>query len=157
MTPGSRSPPLGGGHPLGKAGFVGVVAAWHAGCIVLGNMGCFVTWEMPILDVNDPPELVAALHDDGELVSFDEDLPFFIAARDPDSDAPLLFLWQVDNTRLFDVSYVTQAAGGEDGGDIWESDVTVPWTEEFDGAELTVKIVDAGGATTRAAWILEVL
>lgn len=157
MTSAPRSRPRDEGRPRWKGLLVGFVGVWHAGCIVLTNTGCFVTWEMPILDVNDPPEMVAALHDDGDLVSFDEDLPFFIAARDPDSNAPLLFLWQVDNTRLFDVSYVTQAAGGDQGGDVWESDVTVPWDEEFDGAELTVKIVDAGGATTRAAWTLEVL
>jgi transketolase N-terminal domain/subunit len=47
--------------------------------------------------------------------------------------------------------------GENDEGDIWESDVTVPWDEDLDGAELTVKILDAGGATTRASWTLEVL
>lgn len=120
-------------------------------------MACFVTWEMPLLDVNEPPELVVAFHDEGELISYNEDLGFYVAARDPDSEAALLFLWQVANARLFDVSYVTQAAEGEEGGDIWKSDVVVPWTEEFDGQELTVKIVDAGGATTRASWTLEVL
>jgi transketolase N-terminal domain/subunit len=62
----------------------------------------------------------------------------------------------VENARLFEVSYMV-GEGENDEGDIWESDVTVPWDEDLDGAELTVKILDAGGATTRASWTLEVL
>jgi len=134
------------------------VAGWHAGCIILGNMACFVTWEMPILDVNEPPEVIAWTQADGELISYHEDLGFYLAAQDTDSDEDLLFLWQADNSRLFDVSYRTSLAEdtGEAGG-IWMSEVTVPWDEDLDGAELTVQILDASGGTTRASWTLEVL
>ena len=157
MTSGSHSTTPASGARQWKRAAVALVAGWHAICVILGNMGCFVTWEMPILDVNEPPVVRAWLHEDGDVVSYAADLPdFFIAASDPDSDAPLLFYWQVDNTRLFDVSWVAQPGEG-DAPDIWESDVTVPWAEEFDGAELSVQIVDAGGARTRAAWTLEVL
>jgi hypothetical protein len=156
VTSGSRWGSGGSARNYGSRVVVGIVGAWHVGCIILGNMGCFVTWEMPILDVNEPPVLLASLHDDGDTVAYDEDLPFFIAAQDPDSDAPLLFFWQVENARLFEVSYMV-GEGENDEGDIWESDVTVPWDEDLDGAELTVKILDAGGATTRASWTLEVL
>jgi hypothetical protein len=141
----------------GKRAVLRIVGAWHAGCIILGNMACFVTWEMPLLDINEPPEIVAALHDDGELVSYHEDLFFVLAARDPDSDAPLFFLWQVGNTRLYDVSYATTAGDTGDGGAIWASDVMVPWDEAYDGAELSVQVIDDGGARTRASWPLEVL
>lgn len=134
----------------------GVILSWHAGCIVLGQMACFVTWEMPLVEENEPPEVLHESHQDGELVQMYEDTVFWVHAEDGDSFEPVTFFWQAGSEPLFGEPQ-RQGDGDSDTPPSWMSTVVVPHDPELHGGLLSCTISDTDGGRVDLVWPLEVL
>lgn len=157
MTQGSRSGRGGWGAHPGSRPLAWIILAWHAGCMMLGNSGCFVTWELPYAEPeNQPPEFGPLGWEAGEPLVMDREWPMYAIAQDPDSEAPIVFSWTAGGEILFDEPF--QDGDGSDGQAIvWVSPVVIPYNTEFDGKLLHCTIYDGEGATDTVSWPLEVL
>ncbi|GDX80176.1 hypothetical protein LBMAG42_19870 [Deltaproteobacteria bacterium] len=119
-------------------------------------MACFVTWEMPLVEENEPPTIFPGGFADGELVEMSEDTTFFVRAQDPDSQEPLLFLWEAGNDALFgEPSQIGEP--GEEAGALWYSVVVVAYDPDLDGDTVQCHIYDGDGASVDLAWPVVVL
>ena len=154
MTSRSHSGAALGTVPRGSRRIALGIVVWHAGCIILGNTGCFVTWDIPYAEPkNEPPVFVAASLEDGETLVMDDVVPFYAAAIDPDSNGVVLFTWSAGPNHLFDDPFQV----GDTGTVEWGSQVEVPYDPTLDGQTLRCTLLDIAGATTTRTWPLEVL
>lgn len=146
------------GAGWGKSRLVpGIIVAWHAGCILFGTSGCFVTWDVPYAEPeNLPPEFTSLTVEDGGLITMNDTFPFFAAAQDPDSDGQVVFVWQAGGRILFDDP---QQFGDGDSGSVitWGSSVEVPYDPLLNGKTLLCTVYDDEGDHIDASWPLEVL
>ncbi len=155
MTPASWSPPPPRIVPAVRRALTFGIVAWHAGCIILGNTGCFVTWDVPYAaEENEPPIIDGAGLADGEVLLMDGDEPFFATAFDPDSEVPLLFSWSAGTQHLFDEPFANER---DSGPDEYGSIVTVPYDPSLNGRSLNCTVIDGEGATDTWSWPVEVL
>ena len=83
-----------------------LIVGWHGACIVLGNVGCFVTWEFEEVAENVPPEWKSTPVASGDPVIVTADRNLSAAARDQDAvegqDDPVVFLWTAAGERQED-------------------------------------------------------
>ncbi len=159
MTPTSRSGrrlPAGSSHNRLVAWGI---LAWHGGCIILGNLGCFVTWSIPLIIENEPPVLEGKGYEPGELITIDSaGLVAWVYASDPDADGTLLFIWQLGSALLVDEPQ-RHAVEDEDGNInvYWRDTVVLPYDADDDGERLRVEIIDPDGGSLEISWPVEVL
>ncbi len=156
-APATTTPPR-SGRPVQPAGrrarrIASIVAVWHAGCLILGNTGCFVTWPMPLIDENLPPEIKSQAWQEDDTVVLDAEGDAWVVVVD-DTDEMPLFTWQIGSRHLPDVPQRNET---EDGLVSWLDSVVIPYEADFDGEELRVTVSDAGGASVEMAWPVEVL
>ncbi len=135
------------------------ILAWHGGCIVLGNLGCFVTWPIPLIIENEPPVLDQSFEEPGELVSIDSEAQVaWVFASDPDADGTLLFVWQLGSTLLVDEPQRIEVEDDEGGIAVyWRDTVALPYDVDDDGERLRVEIIDPDGGNLELSWPVEVL
>lgn len=131
----------------------GVIAAWHAGCIIMGSMGCFVTWEIPYVEENEPPALHGKFLEPGEPLLLDGDSAAWVIVTD-DSDQMPLFIWTVGSELL---PQEPQRIEDGEGRVSFASFATVPYDEESDGHTLQLTADDYDGGVLELSWPVEVL
>ena len=145
MTPAPRSgfpPPL--ASPL-KRGTIGIIVAWHAGCIVLGQMACFVTTPISYIEDNQPPEFDPPAVPEGEDFEVFRDRDFSVIAHDPDSDDTLIFFWDISGEPLSNIPTAYE------NGDVQDA-VVVPWDLDYNGEVLNCTVKDSDGGRAELSW-----
>ncbi len=110
---------------------------------------------MPLVEENDPPEVLHVPFDDGEVVTMYQDTTFFVVAAD-DSFEPLTFFWQAGSEPLFG-ELQQQGDGDTDTPPSWMSTVIVPYNTALNGKLVSCTISDTDGGRVDIAWPLEVL
>ncbi|MSQ00680.1 MAG: hypothetical protein EXR71_02175 [Myxococcales bacterium] len=159
MTPASRS-----GAPARRPRAVNRILAWgiiawYGGCIILGNLGCFVTWPFPLIIENEPPELDASGDEPGDLVSIDSEGQLaWVLANDPDANGTLLFVWQLGSELLIDEPQRIEVDNDDGELDVyWRDTVVLPYDVDHHDERLRVEIIDPDGGNLELSWPVEVL